>query len=83
MGDDAKRVWKFEWWVMSDGLWVMSDGLWVMSDEWWKLSDENWVIKKVISDQKSEAKQPIRFEQLLSGQNSKDINLNLSSSFMA
>ena len=76
LGDDAKRVWKFEWWVMSDGLWVMSD-------EWWKLSDENWVIKKVISDQKSEAKQPIRFEQLLSGQNSKDINLNLSSSFMA
>ena len=26
LGDDAKRVWKFEWWVMSD--------------EWWKLSDQ-------------------------------------------
>ena len=33
LGDDAKRVWKIEWWAMSDELWVMSYG--------------NWVIKKV------------------------------------
>ena len=25
LGDDAKRVWKIEWWVMSYELWVMSD----------------------------------------------------------
>ena len=30
LGDDAKRVWKIEWWVMSYELWVMSDGNWVM-----------------------------------------------------
>ena len=26
LGDDAKQVWKIEWWVMND--------------EWWKLSDK-------------------------------------------
>ena len=38
LGNDAKRVWKIEWWVMSDELWVMSD-------EWWVMSDGNWMMK--------------------------------------
>ena len=33
LGDDAKRVWKIEWWVMSY--------------EWWVMSDRNWVMEKV------------------------------------
>ena len=38
LGDDVKRVWKIEWWVMSDKWWVMSYESWVMSDG-------NWVMK--------------------------------------
>ena len=36
LGDDAKRVWKIEWWVMSYDWWVMSDEWWVMEIEWLK-----------------------------------------------
>ena len=41
LGDDAKRVWKIEWWVMSYEWWVMSD-------EWWKLSDEKTLAKQAL-----------------------------------
>ena len=30
LSDDAKRVWKIKWWVISDELWKLSDGNWVM-----------------------------------------------------
>ena len=42
LGDNAKRVWKIEWWVMSYELWVMSD-------EWWKLSDKKNEAKQPLS----------------------------------
>ena len=43
--------------ILSDGNWVIiPNGCEKLSDEWWVMSYELWVM----SDQKSEAKQPLR-----------------------
>ena len=48
LSDEGKRMWKIEWWVMSDELWVMSDEWWVMEIEWWKLSDHFLLAKQAL-----------------------------------